>query len=66
LELTDRKTKLFPKFFITIWRIIMKVKSNIRAGRKSGTAAPSTDSTSVSTPDSAPVYVAPIGRCSGV
>lgn len=41
----------------------MKVKSNVRAGRKSGTAGPSTDSTSVSTPD---VYTPPVSRCAGV
>ncbi|WP_292927148.1 hypothetical protein [Novosphingobium sp. PASSN1] len=48
----------------------MKIKTNLRAGAKSGTVASggkssSTDSTSVSTPDSTPVVVV-YTRCAGL
>lgn len=43
----------------------MKIKTNIRAGKKSGTTV-SVDSTSTSTPDVAPVYVPPVSRCVGI
>lgn len=44
-------------------RNIMKVKSNVRAGKQNQKRGSSTDSSSA---DSAPVYVPPVSRCVGI